>query len=99
MFKMALIAALTTATLSVGTEAAPVCGKRKDVVDRLSETYKEVPVGIGLAINGGFMELFAASDGATWTMIITLANGPTCLVATGHDWQFRQAAVPNRLGI
>ena len=93
MSKMAFIAALATATLSVDAQAAPLCGKRDDVVAQLSEKYKETPVGIGLASNGGLIELLAASNGTTWTLIVTVANGPTCLVATGHDWQSQQTAV------
>jgi hypothetical protein len=95
MLKIALIATLATASFSVSAHAAPVCGKRDDVVAQLSEKYKEAPVGVGLASNGGLIELLAASNGTTWTLIVTLANGPTCLVATGHDWQSSQAAVPD----
>ena len=99
MLKIALVSALATATFSMGAHAAPVCGKRDDVVAQLSEKYKEESVGIGLASNGGLIELLAAGNGTTWTLIITLANGPTCLVATGHDWQVRQTAVPDGPGI
>ena len=95
MLKIALIAALATATISVGAEAAPVCGKRDDVVAQLSQKYKEAPVGIGLASNGGLIELLAASNGTTWTLIITLANGATCLVAAGHDWESPPTTVPD----
>jgi hypothetical protein len=95
MLKIALITAFATVTFSVGARAAPVCGKRDDVVAQLSEKYKEAPVGIGLASNGGLIELLAANNGTSWTLIITLANGPTCLVATGHDWQSKQTAVPD----
>ena len=77
MLKMAFIAALATSTFSIGAQAAPACGKRDDVVAQLSEKYKEAPVGIGLASNGGLIELLAASNGTTWTLIVTLANGPT----------------------
>ena len=40
MLKIALIAALATATFSVGAHAAPVCGKRDDVVAQLSQKYR-----------------------------------------------------------
>src|SRR5262244_2019942 len=92
MLKIALIAALATATFSVGAQAAPVCGKRDDVVAQLSQKYKEAPVGIGLAANGGLIELLTADTGTTWTLIITLPNGPTCLLAAGHDWRSQQTA-------
>src|SRR5262249_56919246 len=52
MLKIALVSALATATFSMGAHAAPVCGKRDDVVGQLSEKYKEESVGIGLASNG-----------------------------------------------
>src|ERR1700757_483756 len=87
MLKIALIAALATAAFSTGAHAAPVCGKRDDVVAQLSQKYKEAPVGIGFASKGGLIQLLAASNGTTWTLIITLANGATCFVAAGHDWQ------------
>src|SRR5262245_16031190 len=95
MLKMAFIAALASATLSVSAQAAPLCGKRDDVVAQLEEKYKEAPVGIGSVSNGGLIELLTASNGTTWTLIITLANGPTCLVATGHDWQSQPTAMPD----
>ena len=79
----------------MGAHAAPVCSKRDDGVAQLSEKYKEASVGIGLASNGGLIELLATNDGTTWTLIVALANGPTCLVAIGHDWQFRQTEVPD----
>jgi len=46
-----------------------------------------------VAGNGGLIELLTASTGATWTLIITLPNGPTCLLAAGQDWQPLQTAV------
>jgi hypothetical protein len=95
MLKIALIAALATTSFSVGAHAAPACGKRDDVVAQLSQKYKEAPVGVGLASNGGLIELLAAGNGTTWTLIITLANGATCLVAAGHDWQSAPTTVPD----
>jgi len=94
MFRMALtlMVALATAVFAAGVQAAPACGKRDDVLAQLSEKFKEAPVGIGLAGNGGLIELLTAKTGTTWTLIITLPNGPTCLLAAGRDWQSRQAA-------
>jgi hypothetical protein len=93
MLKITLIATLTTAAFASAAAAAPACGKRDDVLAQLSDRYREAPVGIGLAGNGGLIELLTASTGATWTLLITLPNGPTCLLAAGQDWQPRQTAV------
>lgn len=95
MLKMAFTAALATAVFAANADAAPVCGKREDVLAQPFQKFREAPVGVGLAANGGLIELLAASNGTTWTLIITLANGPTCLVAAGHDWQSQQTAAPD----
>lgn len=92
MVKMVLTAMVATAAFASGAQAAPACGKRDDVLAQLSERYREAPVGIGVAGNGGLIELLTASTGVTWTLIITLPNGPTCLLAAGQDWQPLQAA-------
>ena len=31
--------------------------------------------------------MFIAKEGKTWTLIITLPSGPTCLLAAGKDWE------------
>src|SRR5262244_1782250 len=93
MLKLALTATFATAAFAAGAQAGPACGKRDDVLAQLSERYHEAPVGIGVAGNGGLIELLTASTGSTWTLIITLPNGPTCLLAAGQDWQPLQTAV------
>lgn len=76
-----------------GAYAAPMaCSPREDVLAQLSEKFKEQPVSIGLANNGGLLEVLAARDGTTWTVIITMPNGISCLVAAGESWQ--DLAVP-----
>ncbi len=71
-----------------GAEAASAsCGSRAEVLYRLAADYKETPSAIGLASNGGLIEVLTNTDGATWTIIITMPNGATCLVAAGESWQ------------
>jgi len=93
MLKMILIATLATLVSAASAQAAPACAKRADVLAQLSQRYSEAPVAVGVAGNGGLIELLTASTGSTWTLIITLPNGPTCLLAAGRDWQSRQTAL------
>jgi len=93
MLKLALIAAVATTAFSAAAHAGAACGKRDDVLAQLSVRYKEAPVGIGLAGNGGLIELLTSSAGSTWTLIITLPNGPTCLLGAGQNWESLQTAV------
>jgi hypothetical protein len=92
MLKMSFTAALAMAVFAANADAAPVCGKREDVLAPLFQKFREAPVGVGLAANGGLIELLAADTGSTWTLIITMASGTTCLLATGQDWQPLQRA-------
>ena len=70
----------------------PVCDARKEVIGHLSGKYSENPVALGLATNGGVVELLTAADGKTWTIVITLPNGQTCLVAAGENWETKPRA-------
>jgi len=93
MLRLAFTAMFAITLVSAEAEAAPACGKRDDVLAQLSEKFREAPVGVGLASNGGLIELLTADTGTTWTLIVTMPNGPTCLLAAGQDWQQQQLAV------
>ncbi len=61
-----------------------MCGGRADVIKSLLERYDEKPVSMGIANNGGVLEVLVG--GNTWTIIITMPNGTACLIAAGEDW-------------
>lgn len=65
--------------------AAPQCGAREAVLDRLSSKYDEHPVSIGVTATGSLLEVLASPEG-TWTIIVTVPGGPTCLVSSGEGW-------------
>ena len=75
--------------LPVTAMAAPPmsCSPRTDVLSQLAQKFKEAPVAVGLANNGGLLEVLTNGTGSTWTIIITMPNGVSCLVAAGEDWQ------------
>ena len=67
--------------------AQPVCGPRDNFVDHLRGQYDEQPIGLGLTNGGGVIEVLAAPDGETWTIIVTTPGGRSCVVAAGHAWE------------
>jgi hypothetical protein len=91
MFRHAFLSAaiLLTATITpaASQQQQPACTKRSDVVDHLAGKYKEAPVAIGLANNGGVVEVLSSQSGASWTIIITMPNGTACMVAAGENWE------------
>lgn len=67
--------------------AQMACDKRTEVMTHLERKYSEAPIALGVANNGGLVELLTTQSGTTWTLIITLPNGMTCLLAAGEDWE------------
>ncbi len=74
-------------SLPAAAQQQAACAKRGDVLKRLSAKYTEAPVAIGLANNGGVVEVLSSKKGNSWTIIITMPNGPTCMVAAGENWE------------
>lgn len=70
--------------------AAAACAPRDDILARLAEQYDERPIGVGLTSSGALMELLVSPDGRTWTIILSLPDGQSCLVTSGESWQERE---------
>ncbi|MGH6961848.1 MAG: hypothetical protein ACREE7_15305 [Dongiaceae bacterium] len=86
MWKALTIAAVVTLPLPAMANSM-ACSQRADVVSQLGNKYKEAPSAVGIANNGGLIEVLTADDGATWTIILSMPNGTSCLLAAGEDWQ------------
>ncbi len=78
----AIFATMVVATPSM---AQAVCGKRAEIVERLSTGYEETQNSAGIAANGNLVEVFAAKKG-NWTILFTKPDGVTCLMAAGENW-------------
>ena len=63
-----------------------VCSTHDEIVNLLKVTFAETPVSAALTDNGQMLEVFA-SDKGSWTMVITVPGGPSCMMATGQNWQ------------
>ena len=59
---------------------------RAEVVKALGDRYAEQSVGLGIAQNGGVIELFTSKDGATWTIVLTMPNGLSRMIVSGESW-------------
>ncbi len=67
--------------------AQSVCATHARVAKQLESRFAEAPIAIGLASNGGVIELFSTGDGSTWTIVLTLPDGMSCVMATGQGWE------------
>lgn len=64
-----------------------LCNKRSEVMKNLSANYREAPTALGMASNGGVLEVMTSKDGKTWTVLLTKPDGTSCLVAMGNSWE------------
>ena len=86
MFAMSFgFAALILATQNAF--AAPNCAERSFVLNELGVKYRETRRALGLAANNAVMEMFASAESGSWTLIVTMPDGTTCLVASGNGFE------------
>ncbi len=63
-----------------------ICTPHGQVVDWLDKRYDEERVALGVASNGGLIEVFTTRNGSTWTIVVTTPGGLSCPVTAGEDW-------------
>lgn len=85
MFRFALLMAFFVAFPAMAQETAP-CVKRADFLSHLSSNYDEAPIALGLTASGRVLEV-VASEGGSWTIIVTMPNGVSCGIASGEHWE------------
>lgn len=83
---MILMAAVLLLAGAQPTQAQMVCGERVDIVKALQDGHAEQRSAAGLSGNGGLVELFTGNNG-TWTLLLTMPGGPTCLLGSGEEWE------------
>ena len=75
---------------SLGAFSAPahaqgaICGERRAIIERLESKYGETRVGLGVGRENGVVEIYTSATTGSWTILITLPTGMTCLMAAGE---------------
>jgi hypothetical protein len=86
-FVVRILAAFFVAAAALPAAAQDGCTDRTDIVKHLAQKFSETPTATGLSVNGGVIEILMSEGGRSWTIIITMPNGSTCLVAAGKHWE------------
>ncbi len=63
------------------------CTERKAAIRHLEGKFSEAPVAIGLTNTGAVLEVLTSDEGRSWTILVTMPDGNTCLVAAGEAWK------------
>ncbi len=86
---LAAAAALFAALLAVPAAAqqAGICGEHERVVKTLTTVYFQAARSRGMAGDNSVVEVYASSKTGTWTAIKTQANGMTCVMDSGFNYE------------
>lgn len=90
MRKQILSACLAVTALAV-TAATPaeagrtVCKDRDEIIKVLGKKFGETQHSFGLQNDMRVLELYASANG-TWTAILTMPSGRSCVIAAGEAW-------------
>jgi hypothetical protein len=90
-FALACLALLPATAFA---QTAP-CADHATVMARLATGYGESRQAIAIGANNTVVEIYASLETGTWTIAVTSAGGPTCLVASGHSFELLAEALPN----
>ncbi len=85
-FEMTKKAAVTEISSTPFRVQGRKCGPRKAVIKQLSKQFSEHRKARGLISSEVLMELFASKNG-TWTVILSNAQGVSCVLTAGDFWQ------------
>ena len=83
-----MVLALTVPFISGTVQAQRLCGDRAEILKALEQTHKETVHAIGIAEDGGFLEVLVSPTGG-WTILVTYPKRQTCVVVAGQDWTNR----------
>ena len=86
---MIRLASIFVAAFSVAlpAHAQNACPERDLVTDYLASEFEETPIAMGMANNGGVIEVYSSVDRTTWTIMITMPDGTSCMIAAGQAWE------------
>lgn len=85
---MALLAPSLVMAQEVADDASKGCGLDINVAaEQLDQKFGEVLMGVGIT-QQIITSLFVNEDTQTFTVLITKADGDTCMIAGGENWEF-----------
>lgn len=92
MQKMMLALSLSVVGMIFTMDAAAAspanCSTHDALVEQLNERYGESRQSTGVTANGHIIEIFAHPETGTWTILLALPNGTSCLVSSGNAYKY-----------
>lgn len=93
MLRLALAALLVFPAVASAQQLP--CSARERVLSLVIDQRGEERLATGQAARGATIDLFAAESG-TWTLVLNLPDGRSCLLANGNGFTATQGLQPAR---
>jgi hypothetical protein len=84
---IALIAALLAASPGLAQPLAPTCGPYASLVAEFAQESRQRPGARGSGACSGGVEVVAAADGASSTILVIGPHGVACIATHGRAWR------------
>ncbi|KIT15453.1 hypothetical protein jaqu_28870 [Jannaschia aquimarina] len=81
------LAAIAFSCAAASASAQQNCAPRVILTDRLNQAYGEVFSGGGLQSGDAIIEVWTSPEDGSWAILLTKADGTSCIMAAGTDWQ------------
>lgn len=81
-----LLAIMITASIFPSSAQSQICASHESMAAGLKQNFGEEVQAIGITSVGALIEIYTSPRG-TWTVVLTIPNGPSCLIADGVDFQ------------
>jgi len=95
MYKRLMQASLVFGMAAIGPPAYAQtnCAPRETVIERLTASFGEGLAAGGLQSEAQVIEIWAAPETGTWTVLMSRADGLTCVMASGTNWHQQKPEV------
>ncbi|SMX32938.1 hypothetical protein COL8621_00923 [Actibacterium lipolyticum] len=81
---------LSLSLASSANAASPIseiiCAPREEMTSKLTHQFGETRVATGVRDIERVMEIWTSESSGDWTMLMTYADGNSCIVAMGEHW-------------
>lgn len=95
LFTAAIIFGAAALAPPLAAETAITCLERSQLTAVLENDYHESPRGAGLQGPHQMLEIWTSPETGSFTVLVTFADGTSCVVATGSYWQEALAPPPD----
>ena len=81
-----LLPIMISASIFPSPAQSQICATHEKIAAGLKQNFGEEVQAIGITSVGALIEIYTSPHG-TWTVVLTIPNGPSCLIADGADFQ------------